>query len=85
MTGGNFGLRSVMLVQLRQMIGEEAAQEFETANEAWATYRDAQAAFSAAQYKGGSIAPTIHGAELERVTRERIIGLRRVIDEYEML
>jgi len=74
-----------MLAQLRRTIGEEAAQELETANEAWVTFRDAQANFCAAQYKGGSIAPMIRAAELERVTRERITYFRKVIDEYEML
>lgn len=46
-----------------------------TAQRAWTQFRDRNCAYAAAQYEGGSIAPSIYSSCLDRVTQQRITEL----------
>ncbi len=56
--------------------GGSAAEPLRAAQRAWIAYRDLACAAEADQYQGGSIAPMIRAACLERLTRARTADLK---------
>jgi uncharacterized protein YecT (DUF1311 family) len=58
-------------------------RQLAAAEKAWAAYRDAECAFEADRYEGGSLAPTIHGSCVAELTQQRtklLEGLRQQED-----
>lgn len=47
----------------------------------WEEYAKAQAAFAAAEYEGGTMAPLVYASELESVTVSRTGELKRMLEE----
>ena len=49
------------------------------AQRAWLTYRDATCTLESDRFQGGSIAPQVHAACLDRLTRQRNADLREML------
>ncbi|MGV3525025.1 MAG: lysozyme inhibitor LprI family protein [Candidatus Sericytochromatia bacterium] len=58
----------------------ERRQQLLTAQLAWLKYRDAHCKFEADAWKGGSMAPFIHGTCMARLTRERNLWLKSELE-----
>lgn len=56
-------------------LSPERRQQLLTAQLAWLKYRDAHCKFEADAWKGGSMAPFIHGTCMAQLTRERNLWL----------
>lgn len=57
----------------------ERAEALRAAQRAWIRFRDAQCAFQASRYEGGSMQPMIRLLCLETVTRDRAEGLANLL------
>jgi len=66
---------------LRQSTGSERQSELTQMQKHWQVFRDRQAEFVASRYRGGSIVPLIFATEQEILTRERVLQIRRLIEE----
>lgn len=67
------------MAELQGLIGDDP--DLRAAHNAWATYRDREAHFIAAEYEGGSIQPLIRSSELAAITRERRARIEAVIKD----
>ncbi len=60
---------------------EEGTALLRKSQRAWLAYRDAEAAFSADLFRGGSLAPMQYSETLATLTRERTAQLKAYLEE----
>jgi uncharacterized protein YecT (DUF1311 family) len=62
-------------------LDEEGVALLKKSQRAWLAYRDAEAAFSADLFRGGSLAPMQYSETLAALTRERSERLKECLDQ----
>jgi uncharacterized protein YecT (DUF1311 family) len=61
---------------LAKLADTEAKNKLRESQRAWIAFRDAEAAFAADQFRGGSMAPTIRYEVMAELTQRRIKQLK---------
>ena len=64
----------------RSRLPESGASALRDAQHAWITYRDKACEAEGSQYEGGSIQPLVVNNCLTRLTRERVAGLKILME-----
>jgi uncharacterized protein YecT (DUF1311 family) len=69
----------VVYQKLLNALDPDGQEKLSSAQKAWTTYRDAQAALEEDQVRGGTAAPTVLNAARAQLTRERTRQLQRLL------
>jgi uncharacterized protein YecT (DUF1311 family) len=72
---------NVVYKELMGTLDEEAQALLKTSQRAWIVFRDAEAAFSADEMRGGSASPLLYHGSMTRLTEARTLWLRQRMGE----
>ena len=61
---------------LKKLPDDESKQKLKQSQRAWLAFRDAEAAFAADQFRGGSAAPVLRWTSMTETTEQRIKQLK---------
>ena len=69
-------LNSTYAALMAKLPGAESKQKLKESQRAWIAFRDAEAAFAADQFRGGSAAPMLRWTTMTEMTEQRIKQLK---------
>lgn len=78
-------LNAVYQTALRKQKAADAAkiEDFRNIQRAWIKYRDLHCGYASAVYEGGSMAPGVHSACMEKLTEQRIEDIPSLFAQWE--
>jgi uncharacterized protein YecT (DUF1311 family) len=70
------GLNSTYVALMAKLPDAESKRKLKESQRAWIAFRDAEAAFAADQFRGGSAAPVLRWTSMTETTEQRIKQLK---------